>query len=128
MAEPAGVEKVVEVRVVALCGESLLIEGLEASLKDHAGVEIVVVDSSQPGTFQVLDKLSPDGIIFDLTPNQFSCVFAYLRTRRDLVLIGLDIEHDQALVLSGEWRRFPTVADLMQVIEKCIQLEKYRRP
>jgi len=32
MAESTGVEKVIGVRVLALCGKSLLIEGMEASL------------------------------------------------------------------------------------------------
>lgn len=127
MAEPAGVEKVSGVRVLALCGESLLIEGIEASLQDREGVEIVLLDTSQPGAVQVLDKLSPDFIVFDLTPSQLSCVFTFLRTHTDTVLIGLDIDRDLALFLSGEWRMLPTVADLMQVIEGRIQVKNGRQ-
>ena len=126
-AEPAGVEKVIGVRVLALCGESLLIEGIEASLRDREGVEIVLLDTSQPGAAQDLEKLSPDIIVFDLAPNQLSCIFTFLRTHADVVLIGLDIERDLALVLSGEWRRLPTVGDLMQVIEARIQVKNGMR-
>jgi DNA-binding NarL/FixJ family response regulator len=126
MAEPAGAQKVTRVRVLALCGESLLIEGIEASLRDREGVEIVLLDTSQPDTVQVLDKLSPDIIVFDLTPSQLNCVFTFLRTHTDIVLIGLDLDRDLALVLSGEWRRLPTVADLMQVIEARIQVNHGR--
>jgi len=127
MAESAGVEKVSGVRVLALCGESLLIEGIEASLQDCEGVEIVLLDTSQPGAVQVLDKLSPDFIVFDLTPSHLSCVFTFLQTHTDVVLIGLDIDRDLALFLSGEWRRLPTVASLMQVIESRIQVKNGRR-
>ncbi len=127
MAEPAGVEKGFGVRVLALCGESVLIEGIEASLQDREGVEIVLLDASQPGAVQVLDKLSPDIIVFDLTPSQLSCVFTFLRTHPDVVLIGLDIDFDRVLFLSGEWRMLPTVADLMQVIEERIQVKNGRR-
>jgi len=116
MAEPTGVERGRGVRVLALCGESLLMEGIEASLQDREGVEIVLLDASSPDAVQVLDKLSPDIIVFDLTPNQLSCVSTFLRTRTDVVLIGLDIDSDLALFLSGEWRRLPTVADLIQLI------------
>lgn len=123
MAEPAGVEKVTGVRVLALCGESLLIEALEVSLQGHKGVEIVLLDTSHPGAEQALDKLSPDIIIFDLTSSQLSCVFTFLRTHKDVVLIGLEIDSDLALFLSGEWRLLPTVADLMQVIESRIQVK-----
>jgi DNA-binding NarL/FixJ family response regulator len=127
MAEPAGVEKGIGVRVLALCGESLLIESIEASLQDREGVEIVLLDTSRPGAVQVLDKLSPDIIVFDLTPSQLSCVYTFLRTHTDVVLIGLDIDRDLALFLSGGWRMVPTVADLMQLIEERIQVKNGRR-
>jgi len=127
MAEPSGVEEGIRVRVLALCGESLLIEGIQASLQDREGVEIVLVDTSQPGAVQVLDKLSPDIIVFDMTPNQLSCVFTHLQTHTNVVLIGLDIDFDRVLFLSGEWRKLPTVADLMQVIEAPIQVKNGRR-
>ncbi len=121
MAESAGMEKVSGVCVLALCGESLLIEGIDASLRGREGVEIVLLNTSQPGAVQDLDKLSPDIIVFDLTPSQLSVVFTFLRTHTNVVLVGLDIDSDLALFLSGEWRRLPSVADLMQVIEAQIQ-------
>ena len=123
MAEFTGAKKEIEVCVLALCGKSLLIEALEASLQDRQEVEIVLLDTSRPGAVQVLDRLSPDIIVFDLTPSQLSCIFTFLRSHTDVVLIGLDIDHDQALFLSGDWRRLPTVADLMQVIEAQIQVK-----
>ena len=126
MAEPAGVEKVSGVCVLALCGESLLIEGIKASLQDREGLEIVLLDTSRPGEVQVLDKLSPDVIIFDLIPSQLSCIFTFLRTHPDVDLIGLDIDHDLALFLSGEWCILPTLADLMQVIGARVQVKNGR--
>ena len=127
MAEPAGVEKVIGVRVLALCGESVLMEGIEASLKDREGVEIMRLDTSRPTGVQVPDKPNPDVVVFDLTPSQLSCVYTFLRTYPDVVLIGLDINSDLALFLSGECRMLPTVADLMQVIEARIQVMNGRR-
>ena len=126
MAEPAEVEKEIGVRVLALCGESVLIEGIEASLRDREGVEIVLIDTSLPGAVQDLDKLNPDIIVFDLTPIQLNCVISFLRTHTDVILIGLDLHSDLALFLSGEWRMLPAVADLMQVIEARIQVKKGR--
>ncbi len=126
MTEPAGVEQAIEVHVLALCGESLLIEGIEASLRDLEGVGTVLVDTSQPGAVQALDQLSPDIIVFDLTPTQLNCVITFLQTHTDVLSIGLDLERDLALFLSGEWRRLPTVADLQQVIEARIQVRNGR--
>jgi hypothetical protein len=127
MAEPAGVEKEIRGCVLALCGESVLIEGIEAGLQGRQGVEIVLLDTSQFGAVQVLDKLNPDIIVFDLTPNHLSCVFTFMRTHSDVVLIGLDIDCDLVLFLSGEWRKLPTIADLMKVIEVRIQAKNGRR-
>ncbi len=127
MPEPAGVEKALGVRVLALCGESLLIDGIEASLQGREGVEVVLLDTSQPDAVQALDRLSPDIIVFDLTPSQLNCVFSFLRTHTDIILIGLDLDRDLALFLSGEWRMLPTVADLMQVIEARIQVKNGTR-
>ncbi len=123
MAEPTEVEKVTGVRVLALCGESLLIEAIEASLQDREGVEIMLLDTSRPNTAQFLDQFSPDIIIFDLTLSQLNYIFPFLLTHINIVLIGLDIERDLALFLSGEWRRLPTVADLLQVIEARTQVK-----
>jgi hypothetical protein len=127
MAEPAGLERVTGVRVLALCGESLLIEAIEASLRDREGVEIILLDTSQPGAAQILDSLSPDIILFDLTSNQMACVFPILRTHTDIVMIGLNLDRDMALILSGEWRILPSLADLMQVIEGQIQIKNSKR-
>ncbi len=121
MAETVGVEKASGVPVLALCGESMLLEGLEASLRGNEGVKTVLLNTSQRSTVQVLDRLCPDIIVFDLTPIQLTCVLTFLQTHTDSVLIGLDLSRDQALFLSGEWTTLPTVADLMQVIEARIQ-------
>ncbi len=127
MTEPARVKKAIGVRVLALCGESVLIEGIEASLRGREGVEIALLDTSRPDAVEDLDKLNPDIIVFDLTPGQLSCVFAFLRTHTDVVLIGLDINSDLALFLTGEWHKLPTVEDLMQVIEERIQRIQVKR-
>lgn len=126
MAEPAELEKEIGVRVIALCGDSVFIEGIEASLRDYAGVEIVRIDPARAGAVRKFDKHNPDIIVFDLTLRQLSSVFNLLRTYTDVLLIGLDIQCDQALFLSGEWRMLPTVADLMQWIETQIQARKGR--
>ena len=126
MTEPARVENVSKVRVLAFCGVSLLIEGIRASLQDLDGVEIVMLDASRSDALQVLDQLNPDILVFDLTPIQLICVLNFLRNHTKSVLIGLDIDTDKALVLSGEWLWLPTMADIIQVIEARIQLKNER--
>jgi hypothetical protein len=127
MAEAVGMEKRIGVRVLALCGESVLIKGIEAILQDREGVEIVLPDASRPGEVCAVDTPSPDIVVFDLTPSQLSWVFAFLRTHTDVILIGLDVDRDLALFLSSEWRELPTVANLIQIIEGRIQIRSDRR-
>lgn len=121
MAKPAGRKKLNGAHMLVLCGSSVLMEGIEASLRGRAGLKTTLLDTSQPDADKVLDRLCPDIILFDLTPSLLSCVFAFLRTHTRAILIGLDIESGQALFLSGEWRMLPTVADLVQVIEARTQ-------
>jgi hypothetical protein len=126
MAEPAGVETGMGAPILALCGESVLIKGLEVSLRSRAGVQTVLVDTARPDAFQVLGKLSPHIIVFELTPSQLICILPFLRTHHDVVLIGLDVARDQALFLAVEWCAPRTVADLMQVIETRIHVKNGR--
>lgn len=124
MAESAEAEEGIGVRVLALCGKSLLIEGIKASLQDREGMKVVLLDASRPDVIQDLDKLNPESVVFELTPSQLSYIFPLLQKHTDVVCIGLDIAHDKALILSAEWRVLPTAADLMQGIEERIQQKK----
>lgn len=92
------------------------------------GVEIVRLNTSRPGAVQVLEKLSPDIIVFDLTPSQLNIVFSFLRTHLDVVLIGLDLGRDRALFVAGDWRTLPTVEGLMQTIHAQIRAKSSDQP
>lgn len=114
-----------EQHVVMLLGNSLFVAGVEASLRGHPGLEVVRIDTTFPNAVQRLDALRPDVIIFDLTaPNSpFSNLYfpsSILQEHPGLSLIGLDLNSNKVLVLSGQQYTVLAASDLAQVIQTLL--------
>ncbi len=106
-----------QTKKVLLCGSSLFITGLQASLDAVAGLDLRRVQA-QPDLLQKrLCEEAPDVLILELgtLPGDFSLTL--LKEFPHLTLLGLDPESDRLLVLSGQSRRALTADDLLQVIE-----------
>jgi len=121
-------------RTVILCGNSLLMAGLEASLRDQPGLDVVRVDAALPNIAQRLEALHPDVLIFDLSspPSTPSTTLrtgfqppssilhfptSILQEHPGIALIGLDINSSKALALSGQEHTVLAADDLAQVIQ-----------
>ena len=102
---------------VVLYGNSLVLAGIEASLKAYPGIELICLDVQPPAEVQQLCALSPAAVIFDLgaVPPEFP--FSLLREQPDLLVIGVDAAGDKLLVLSGQQAHSLTTETLVQVIE-----------
>ena len=103
-------------RRVLLCGKSLFISGLEASLGAAPGLDLQVVD---PQPDQIRERISawqPDVLIFETELLKSAFSLALLRDFPRLKLIGLEIEENQLLVFSGSSAREPTPEELLEVI------------
>ena len=114
-----------EQHVVVLYGNSLFMAGVEASLRGQPGLDVVRIDATFPNPVQRLDALRPDVIIFDLTTSNspFSNLdfpSSILQEHPGLSLIGLDLNSNQVLVLSGQQHTVLAADDLAQVIQKLI--------
>ncbi len=101
---------------VGLCGSSLYMAALAASLKQQPDVEVVPVEARDPAVLQCLDEVAPAAIAFDLLEVPSDLALALLRDRPGLLLIGVDPIRDELLVLSGYAAHAVTAADLMRVI------------
>jgi hypothetical protein len=53
-------------RTVVLYGNSLLMAGMEISLRDQPGLDVVRIDTTLPDAAQRLSALQPNVVIFDL--------------------------------------------------------------
>ena len=99
---------------VVLCGQSVILGAVQASLLHHPQLEVFSVAS--PATGQELARLAPDVILYDAGAGQPAPAFALLHDRQDLLLIGLDPSSAEMLVVSGFPVQALSVADLLQVI------------
>jgi len=104
-------------RRVALCGSSLLLSSIGASLKNRAELRVLEVEEGLSTAEQQERALRADAVVFDLTAVPRDWPLELLRARPDLLLIGVDLATDRAFVLSGRYTRLWTAGDLVQLIE-----------
>jgi len=107
---------------VVLIGDSLLIAGVEVSLREQPGMDVIRVDIALPDAGQRLGRLQPDVLIFDLAASQspFSdsnFPASILQEHPGMSLIGIDPSSNNVLVLSGEERTVMAANDLAHVIQ-----------
>jgi DNA-binding NarL/FixJ family response regulator len=110
-----------EQRRVLLCGDSLFIAGLEASLRTRPSLVVERAESSLVEVPRDLQDDLPRVVIFDLAspalPNfPLASLVAVLREGIDLHLVGLDPNSSKAVVLSGHRRRILSADELNQLL------------
>ncbi len=113
---------------VALYGNSVVMSSIGASLQHRAGVRLLLVDASQPDATQQLETPALDAVIFDLAVMQPDWAVALFKLRPHILLIGIDLAANKALVLSGQPTRVWTTDDLVQLIESRTALGLGLRP
>ena len=94
---------------MALCGNSVALSCVEASLQSRPGMR--VLRAHQLGTDQ------PDVVVFELSTCQLDSLIAIWKAQPQILLIGLGLLEEGALVISGHASRVSTVEDLVEVIE-----------
>ena len=105
-------------QTVVLYGGSLLMAGVEASLKGRSGLDIVRLDASAPNAAQRLKALAPDVVIFNLDAPHAQFVIPLLTEHPGgLSLIGLMINSNTAVVFSSQPYTVQAANDLIQMIQ-----------
>ena len=101
---------------VAVCGNSLYMAGLAASLKANPDVEVVRIPADPAALARGLDERALAAVAFDLGEMPGDLVVSLLRDRPELVLVGVDPSSDKMLLLSGHQERPVSAAELLQAI------------
>jgi hypothetical protein len=101
---------------VVLFGNTLLIEGVYASLHTTGDLDIERVESDLPELAEHLQTVCPDVLVFDIVATQTDAMLAALRACPAARLIGLDPHHNTALELSSHVHATLSVNDLTQII------------
>jgi hypothetical protein len=105
-------------RRVAVCGNSLTMAGIVASLKADATLEVLCVNLDSPNARQSLDENDIAAIVFDQSDLPLRLDVSLLRNRPGLLLIGVDTSHDEMLILSSHPAQALSMADLVSVIHQ----------
>jgi hypothetical protein len=102
---------------VALFGDSLFIDSLEASLQSSRDLGLVRIPASVGNAVERLKTLCPDLVIIDSLGPSLQYVVPFLRDRPDIPLLCLDVDCSQVIVLSGQHHPAPTASALAHLIE-----------
>ena len=96
-------------------GDSLILEGVRASLVKCPGLEVLVLHQPPEKLPDELRVYPPAALIFDMGAIQPELLLSLFQ-QPELLLIGIDPETHQALVWSGRQESAAVASDLLQVI------------
>ncbi len=104
---------------VILYGSSLLMKGVETSLKALPGLELASLQTNSDKLREQVHRLQPDSVVVEAgtVPDELS--MALLKEIPGLVLVTLDLECNRVRVLSGHQAQVVTTKDLVRAIEAC---------
>lgn len=100
---------------VLLCGNSLLVSGLQASLKVDPGLEIQQIEP-QEDLIQNIEVWKPDVLIIETVLLKEKVSLSILNDFPQVRIISIDLDVNRLLVLSGSTSEYPSIEDLLQVI------------
>lgn len=92
----------------------MALAGIETSLNLDADCE--VVNQALPAAASELSELQPDVVIFELEAVPPEFIYILTKELPGLLLIGIDLETNRALLWSGQQAQGWTSQDLAQVI------------
>jgi len=105
-------------RKVLLCGNSILIAGLLASLSGVKGLEVAQVELT--GLADLPDP-SIGVVIVDLSDPYAAHAVTQFCVRPGLLVLGVDVNRSVLTVLSGSQMTVSDVVDLTQLIKRFVQ-------
>jgi AmiR/NasT family two-component response regulator len=114
-----------EKQLVVLYGDTLLIDGVEASLTERNGLDVVRVDKTIANVAQHLKTIAPDLVIFDIdTPviELSKLIVPLLHKQPAVPFICLDAQHSEVVTLACEQHPSHSTNDLVDIIRKQLPL------
>lgn len=103
-------------QTIVLYGNSLIVSSLGAGLRAQAGLRVLPVDAAAPDAARQVEALQPDLILFDLATVQPVLTPSLWKAHPRVLLVGVDLAHDEMLVISGRHSHAATIKNLMDLI------------
>lgn len=103
-------------RLVALYGNSLLMDIVETALGDNHELDVVRVIGSSSSVVEQLKSLHPDMIVVDSSQPDAQFVLSFFKDRDGVPLLCLDPNCNKAMVLSCQHYSSLSTTDLSDLI------------
>lgn len=107
-------------RLIVLCGNSLLMDTVEANLDERKDVGIMRVDATTYPLDQQLASLAPDMIIFDWDLPNLHFILPFMRNRPDIPIIGVEITCNRVAVLTCHQHSALSATDLSRIVKRYL--------
>lgn len=104
-------------RTVLLYGQSLLLPLVAACLQESPGLRVTQATTWRQASKLVADAV-PDVLIFDVSDAHQSDILLLLAQNPHLLLIGLDVERNQAVLLGGQEAESLSLQGVRQIVER----------
>jgi DNA-binding NarL/FixJ family response regulator len=104
-------------QLIVLFGDSLLMDGVEASLADKQELDVIRVDATITNVGQHLKSIAPDLVIFDLDIPFSAQIVPLLQEQPGIPFIGLDAQCSEVIALSSQQYTALSANDLVKVIQ-----------
>jgi hypothetical protein len=101
---------------VLLCGNSIFVSGLLASLGINPGLEVLQVEPKENIIRERVKTWNPNVLIFETALLKHEVSLTILNDFPQVRIISLDLDENRLLVLSGLASEKPSTEDLLQVI------------
>ncbi len=99
-----------------LYGGAMFLEGITANFINRTDLNVMALDADDRDAAQRLHELGPNAIVFDLTSGPPRSISRLTRSSPELQLIGLGLESDYGLVMSGYQSRVLPKHELVRII------------
>ena len=101
---------------VLLCGNSIFVSGLQASLEVQPGLEILQVEPQVDIIHEQVKLWNPDVLILETMLLKEKISLSILNDFPQLRIISVDLDKNKLLVLSGSSSEKPSTEDLLHMI------------
>ncbi len=101
---------------VGICGNSLFLNGMAASLQERGLFRISHLEKSLAEAMLDIKMLSPYAMLFEYSEAERPAIAALLREHPGIKLIGLEAERNSLVVFSGREHTVTNVEELTQII------------
>lgn len=101
---------------VLLCGISLFVSGLQASLGVDPGLDIQQIEPQVDLIREQVKVWKPDVLILETVLLKDKVSLSILNDFPQVRIISIDLDVNRLLVLSGSTSEYPSIEDLLQVI------------